>query len=135
MGRWMPAPSEHKGTPRPGKHGERPRDGQDKGSGNCASLTLEQQEQQQRRMRERQHIIERHERAAMVINRELRELEKTKLPFGVHKGKTFDETPLLYLVLLLAKGLVLFPDLKRKLALYLGFPVIAHEVERELEEE
>lgn len=67
---------------------------------------------------------------------DLSELEKTRLPFGKHKGKTFDSAPLKYLDWLMGwDGIDSFPDLKHRLAAYLKHPAIARELEAELEDE
>jgi uncharacterized protein (DUF3820 family) len=66
----------------------------------------------------------------------LSDLERTVLPFGKHKGKTFDQAPLMYLDWLMGwDGIDSFPHLKRKLAAYLTHPTIKYELDRELEED
>jgi uncharacterized protein (DUF3820 family) len=60
---------------------------------------------------------------------ELEQLSKTVMPFGKHKGKTFDEVPLTYLDWLVGQNLR--EPLKSKLEEYLAHPLIARELESE----
>lgn len=62
------------------------------------------------------------------------DIDKTKIPFGKHKGKPLDQVPLRYLDWLLSQEW-LFADLKQKITKYLKDPAIAQELQRELEEE
>lgn len=65
--------------------------------------------------------------------KKLSELEKTKLPFGKHQGKTFDDTPLDYLDWLMGEGWFTeqrFPDLYPALRDYLNHDTIKRELEK-----
>lgn len=61
----------------------------------------------------------------------LKELSETKMPFGRHKGETFDDIPLGYLDWLIG-NVELREPLKSRLKEYLKHPTIAREVQREL---
>lgn len=59
------------------------------------------------------------------------DLSKTVMPFGKHKGKTFDEIPLSYLDWVLSLD-NLHPRLEARLEAYLAIPPIQRALEKEL---
>lgn len=59
---------------------------------------------------------------------ELKTIPKTKLPFGPHKGETFEQAPLYYLQSLM-KWPVLNDPLKTKLKTYLNFDSTKRAIE------
>ena len=60
------------------------------------------------------------------------DLQSTVIPFGKHKGQTFDEVPLAYLDWLIGQEWLNNP-LKGKLQEYLNHPTIQRTLEQELE--
>lgn len=63
----------------------------------------------------------------------LDELSDVVMPFGKHRGKKLDDVPLKYLDWLIGQKW-LHGDLRECIEQYLEFPVIAQELEKELEQ-
>lgn len=57
-----------------------------------------------------------------------------RLLLGKHKGKTLDETPLLYLDWIVGQEWI-YGETKKRIVEYLSDPVIAKELEKELNSE